>query len=366
MKKSMLLGLVALIMLALMGCPGENTPAGDGKELPSGWSGLDLLVLPGTNPGEISYSFTPTIPQADPYTVWYVAGSKTTAKEIVEATGAGHKEHTDAAQNRIIDNLVPDTVYSVVVVAVKGDLKGYSAVRSAKAKAASSGGFTLTVTGLPAAAAGKIYGASLMAPAAPDTPVAVAMEIGGKFTFYHPKEGFPPIDFTKPFVTPDTYVLVIALTNPVTPNNPEAVYFYTKNNGTVTYSDSNKDFTLPWSDFSDNAFVLTVDGDIPSTILGAAVRENLSSTGEVLAVAVKSGGTFKFYVPDLTIPAMPIPSKTPWEGDGSYPLVLSTLTEQYLYTAGKDLADDPTAYATKFDFTGKNGTASWSDFKQMH
>jgi len=369
MKKAYFLGRVALVILALMGCPGgDDDTKGDGKDLPSGWTGLDLLVLTGTNPGEITYTFTPTIPPAASYKVWYIAGKKTSSDEIIDKPEASSRSHTDAAiTGTTIPDLVPDTEYTFVVVAEKNGLTGYSAVRSAKAKALlqNTTGFTLTVTGLPAAATGKIYGASLMAPTAPDTPVAVAMESSGKFSFYHPKEGSIPIDFTKPFATPGTYVLVIALTNPIDPNNPEAIYSYTQNNGTVTYSDSNKDFTFAWSDFSDNAFVLTVSGDIPTAIVGAAVRENLTGDGKVIAVAMKSGGTFKFYVPDLTIPAIPMPSKTPWTGDGSYPLVLSTaLAQQYLYTAGKELTDQ-TAFTTKFDFTGSNGTASWSDFKQL-
>jgi len=308
------------------------------------------------------------LPSADSYKVWYIAGRKTSADEIINNPEAFSRDHTDAAiTGTTISDLVPGSEYTFVVVAVLGNEQGFSAVRSAKAKDAPQNGFKLNVTGLPDATTGKIYGASLMDPTAPDTPVAVAMEaVGnkGKFTFYNPKEGFPPIDFTKPFETTGTYVIVIALTTILDPNKPEAVYFYIKNNGTVTYSASIKDITLAWSDFSDNAFVLTVSGNIPADILGAAVMENLSATGTVLAVAMKSGGTFKFYVPDFTVPAMPMPSKTPWEGDGSYPLVLSTLTQQYLYTAGKELSD-PTAYATTFDFTGSNGVASWSDFKQM-
>lgn len=255
MKKRILLGLAAIVMLALAGCPGDEGPSEqkqDDKRLPSGWSGLELLVLTGSNPGEISYTFFATFPQADSYKVWYIAGSKTKAEEIVEATGAEYRDHTDPASNRTIDNLNPGSNYSIVVVAVKGDEKGYSAVRSAKAASTSS----------------------------------------------------------------------------------------------------------------DNAFVLTVSGVIPNDIVGAAVLENLS-TGTVLAVARKSAGTFKFYIPDFTIPAIPMPSQTPWEGDGSYPLVLSTITAQrYLYTAGKDFSD-PTAFATTFDFTGRNGTANWSDFKQL-
>jgi len=354
-----------------MGCPTENDDSGpkqDGVKLPQGYTGLGLLLSTiGLNPGEISYTFTPTLPSASSYTVWYIAGRKTSADEIIEKPEAFSREHTDAAiLGTTISDLFPGREYSFVVVAVLGNDKGYSAVRSEKAKAVpqSASGFTLTVTGLPAATAG-IYGATLMDPAAPVAPVAVAMENSGKFTFYHPKEGDIPIDFTKPFATPGSYILAIALTSLLDPNNPEAVYYYTKNNGIVSYSDSNKNFTFPWSDFSDNAFVLTVSGDIPGAIVGAAVKEDLSSAGRVLAVAQKSREIFKFYVPDFTIPAMPMPSKTPWAGDGSYPLVLSTIMgQQYLYTAGKELTD-PTAFTTKFDFTGSNGTASWSDFKQM-
>jgi len=368
--KKMIMGIAAVFAIfCLMGCPTEDDGSGskqDGPRLPSGWTGLDLSIVTGTNLGEIEYGFTPTDPAAASYTVWYIIGSKNKAEEIEAVFGAIPIQHTTAVQNQPISNLLPGMVYSIVVVAVKGGEKGYSAVRSARARALpqSTSGFTMTVTGLPAATGGRIYGASLL-DSDDQTPVAVAMGNNGKFDFYHSQEGTIPIDITRPFVIPGTYILVIALTNPLAPNNPEAVYYYTKDNGTVTYSDLNKNFTFVWSDFSDNAFVLTVSGTIPDVIVGAAVRENLLPTGTVLAVAIKAGGTFNFYVPDFTIPTMPIPTKTPWEGDGSYPLVLSTITgQQYLYTAGKELTDQ-TAIATTFDFTGKNGTANWSDFKQL-
>jgi len=368
MKKiTMTLSIAAVFaMFCLMGCPTENDegPKQDGPKLPEDWTGLDLVVVTGTNPGEIEYGFTATDPDAASYTVWCIMGSKNKAEEIEGVFGARSIPHTTAVQNQPISNLLPGSLYSIVVVAVKDGKKGYSAVRSARAKVLpQSTGYTLTVTGFPAATGG-IYGAILTEPAAPDTPVAAAMGNSGKFEFYHYAEGSVPIDFNRPFVTPGIYVLAIVYTTITDPVNPEAIYMYTQNNGTVTYSDSNKDLTFAWSDFSDIAFVLTVSGAIPADILGAAVMDNLSETRTVLAVAVKKGGTFKFYKPDFTVPAVPIPSKIPWEGDGSYPLVLSTATQRYLYTAGKELSD-PTALATKFDFTGSNGTASWSDFKQL-
>jgi hypothetical protein len=110
------------------------------------------------------------------------------------------------------------------------------------------------------------------------------------------------------------------------------------------------------------AFKLTVSGNVPANIMGAAVLESLGGT--VVAVAVKgTGGVFEFYAPDFTIPTMPMPSNTLWAGGGSYPLVLSTMTgDQHLYTAGKGL---PAGMAEKFDFTGSTGSANWSDFTQI-
>jgi len=80
-----------------------------------------------------------------------------------------------------------------------------------------------------------------------------------------------------------------------------------------------------------------------------------------------TGGVFTFSVPNLANPAMPIPSTTPWEGDGQYTLVLSTLgAQQYLYTGGKELSDTTiNPLAVKYDFTGSSGTADWNDFKQL-
>ena len=117
-------------------------------------------------------------------------------------------------------------------------------------------GFTLTITGLTDPAK-KIYGASLFDqnvnlnnPTEPPQPVAAGMGVGGKFTFCHYKEGDIPIDFDRPFVTPGTYKLAIALTTWSNPQNYEAVYIYSKNDGKVTFSNSIKNLTLGKSDFT--------------------------------------------------------------------------------------------------------------------
>ena len=106
-------------------------------------------------------------------------------------------------------------------------------------------GFTLTVAGLPSAAQGKAYGASLMNTSSPTIPVAVGMLSNGTFVFYHPGTNNIP-DSTKPFNTAGTYVLAIALTD-LTTFQPETIYSYTK--GTVNYS-SSKAITVQWSDFA--------------------------------------------------------------------------------------------------------------------
>jgi hypothetical protein len=112
-------------------------------------------------------------------------------------------------------------------------------------------GFTLTVTDLPPVAQGKVYGASLMDPLSPTTPVAVGSPVGNNgFSFYFPLSGSPYPDSNRPFNTPGTYILFIALTNFSNPTDYEATYLYTKNNGTVTYSSSNKPITVQWSDFA--------------------------------------------------------------------------------------------------------------------
>jgi hypothetical protein len=146
---------------------------------------------------------------------------------------------------------------------------------------------------------------------------------------------------------------------------------------TTKFDFTGKNGSVAWDQFKEMEpepttvpFTLTVSGEIPSGIVGAAVRESLAPEATILAVAMKSNGVFHFYTPDFTIPAMPIPSRTPWEGTGSHFLVLSTITgTQHLYTAGLELTTggvpNQEAYTKKFDFTNGTGTANISDFKQL-
>ncbi|MDR0486688.1 MAG: hypothetical protein LBG91_00410, partial [Treponema sp.] len=67
-----------------------------------------------------------------------------------------------------------------------------------------------------------------------------------------------------------------------------------------------KKVTTKTADTTAVPFKLTVSGSIPNDIVGAAVRENLSANGAVLAVAMKDeDGVFEFYTPTATNPPMP-------------------------------------------------------------
>jgi len=117
-------------------------------------------------------------------------------------------------------------------------------------------GFTVTVSGIPPMSGGKIYGASLMASAAPDTPVAIGTLEKGVFTFYNAANttsDIPLPDTNNPFTTAGDYMLFIAVTDISGYPNivVDAYYVYTKNMqpGIITFSDTNKNVTLAWSDF---------------------------------------------------------------------------------------------------------------------
>jgi len=107
-------------------------------------------------------------------------------------------------------------------------------------------GFTLTVTGLPDAGSGKIYGASLLDSATSQTPLAIGVPNNKVFSFYHPSEANPQYPGNTEFTTPGKYILAIAITSFSNPTDYEAIYDYTK--GTVDYS-GKKDITVQWSDF---------------------------------------------------------------------------------------------------------------------
>jgi len=347
--KKIIMGIAAVFaMFCLIGCPTENDDSGskqDGPKLPGGWTGLDLVVVTGTNPGEIEYGFTATDPVADSYTVWYIAGTKTKAEEIVGVLGALPIQHATAVENQKISNLIPGIVYSFVVVAVKDNDRGYSAVRSAKAKSASTSGFSLTVTGLPPPTAG-IYGATLMNPA-DQTVLAVGTQVNGVFVFYHPLASFP--DPTKPYTTAGTYALAIALTDlSTTPITILEIYIYKE---LITYSATKTGVTVLWSDFSpqggqqsDESTVITINNKpVEAGIL--AVMEG----GTRIALGLNmTGNTFTLYEPG----AMGGPDVTkPWKGSGNYSIFLiNPINQQPIASYLKIEGGTP---ITLYNFTGE-------------
>ena len=122
-------------------------------------------------------------------------------------------------------------------------------------------GFTVKVENIPSMVGeNKLYGASLMASTAPDTPIAIGMLNNGVFTFFIPastSSGIPLPDTSKPFTTAGNYMLFIAETKikineDGTPQYEiGATYMYMSGQpqGTITFSETNKNVTLAWSDF---------------------------------------------------------------------------------------------------------------------
>jgi hypothetical protein len=123
-------------------------------------------------------------------------------------------------------------------------------------------GFTVTVTDLPPMEGGNIYGASLMAITAPNTPVAVGTLEKGVFTFFNPTNtttGYPFPDTKNPFKTAGEYMLAIAETNIKILEDGTfeaeivATYMYIKDGqpGTINFTDTNKNVTLAWDNFNE-------------------------------------------------------------------------------------------------------------------
>ena len=126
--KNICLLIVSMMVLAFMftGCGDIGETIGWEKEI------TDLVVNQGTNSGELTYSFSATIPPADTYTLYY-AENIITNINILKAIGTFIEvEPTSIESPKIINGLKDDTTYSVVVIAVKGDNETNSDVKTAK------------------------------------------------------------------------------------------------------------------------------------------------------------------------------------------------------------------------------------------
>ena len=128
-KKNILwLALVMALLCVTTGCP-EPQPDIPGFTWEQGI--IDLAVTPGEI-GELTYSFSATIPAADTYTLYISLGSSSNAN-IIRTTGINMTvTPRDSSSPGIINNLENDTSYSIVIVAQKGDEETTSQIVSAR------------------------------------------------------------------------------------------------------------------------------------------------------------------------------------------------------------------------------------------
>ena len=328
MKKRILLGLVVLVMFALIGMSCDEgikkIIVGDKPDEPitsGSWNrGLnDFEVQTGDNPGEIKYKFTATDPAADSYTLYIGPGGLNKGDAIILLNNK--KTVTPQSNFTTLDGFTAGTSYSVVVEAKKGDNDyARSGVKQVTAKDNPSQ-FKLIVNSIPNAASGKIWGASLLAPGDPSTPLAIGQQDSSKaFVFYQPKEGTIPIDYDKPFITPGTYTLAIASTN-MTNFQPEEIYTYKE---TITYSASITSITVNWGDFrkmggepSVNSTVITIDNK-PANVNILVVRDGLTQK----AIGTNTGNAFALFEPGLLGGILGPDTSKPWKGSGNYSIML--------------------------------------------
>jgi hypothetical protein len=114
--------------------------------------------------------------------------------------------------------------------------------------------FVLTVTGIPADTLKDITAASLMAvtnQGIANTPIAVAMNSGGTFEFYHPVSAQNPMpDKENPFNISGSYAIALAYKVNFETMLPEKVYMYNVNSQVAPYP-FDGDVTLKWTDFKE-------------------------------------------------------------------------------------------------------------------
>ena len=230
----------------------------------------------------------------------------------------------------------------------------------------------LTITGdLDAAYIMAFIYESLADIVAQEPPVAVAGNVSKSFAFYEPTATMAP-DLTKQWKSSGEFYVLLT-----TGTSDPVQLFATSyiSNGKIKFKGNTvirawllANFTL-LKDYQEptviTPFTLTVTGiDASASIMGGAVIANFGggAAQETIAVGVNNDGIFKFYLPNLTIPTMPMPTTTPWKGEGSYTLVLSPLSgKQWVYTDGKGLA----GLTELFDFSVGSATLTWDKFTQL-
>jgi FKBP-type peptidyl-prolyl cis-trans isomerases 1 len=196
MKKAFILGLATVIMLALMGCPEvKDQILGNEPDQQftsgSGWNrGLtDFNVITGDQAGEIKYKFSDTDPPSSTYTLYYAPEGVNKFDAII-AIDKKVPVLPKTDYTTLPGEFTAGASYSMFVEA-KRDGSNY-ARSDVKVVTAEKNQLKLTVTNIPAAADGKIWGASLLSSSTSQTPTAIGMQDSTKaFVFYQPSATDP-------------------------------------------------------------------------------------------------------------------------------------------------------------------------------
>jgi hypothetical protein len=368
MKKTYLWGALALVMVTLLGCPpgDDSTPdpiSADGPVTPMGWTkGLeDFVIQAGDNPGTVKYKFSATDPAASSYKLYYVQGSKTKAKDIID--GSLYREVNPGSEFAEVSLSSANTLYSFVVVAEStGKTNATSGVKTATTKAAPAvppGGKSLTVTGVQADVSYAMLYKDI-----DESPVAGAYKEGSKFTFIEMDDEGKPI-FTKAWNGTGEFYIILG--------GEESQYVYTagktlsETQGPEKYNFTQTSSTIAWGQFkkwdyevdpgSGDPFVLIVTGLPADKYFGASL---LNDSYQPVAIGMFGNDGFAFYEPlsGQQLPDTDKPFKTP----GSYNLALAevdtsttppTPGDIYNYTKGQITVSADIAPVT----------VDWEDFR---
>ncbi|MDR2576361.1 MAG: hypothetical protein LBC52_07975 [Treponema sp.] len=365
MKKMFIWGAVALVMLTLAGCPGdEATTKGDWKK------GItDFEVQTGDSPGEIKYKFSATDPAAETYTLYYAIGPINDSLALIGAAIASeNKKSVTPTPDFQTLSLTASIGYSFVVEAKKGTSdKATSAVKRATAKESE------TTPGTPNTPSGWLKGLTDFEVATGDN----AGEIKYKFSATDPEADSYTLYYTQGSLNSALTIInaatLINQVKTVTPGNDfQALTGLIAN---TTYSlvvvakkGANDDAKSGVKQIKAKENLpqleLTVTG-IPTgtTIFAATLFDDtlltLADNAVPLAVGLNLSGTCKFNKYD---PNSLTQMGGAWTQTGPYYIVLSNDmkgTVTYIHTAG---SQQP--IPAKYDFTQATASISFNQFVQ--
>jgi len=353
MKKFFFLGMVALIALALAGCP-EPGEEPDGPSTKGTWDRIlnDLDVQTGDNPGEIKYKFSSIDDSSTAvYKLYYFQGSMNSADAIVLTNQAKNVSPCD--EYTALYGFTPDKTYSVVVEAKKGTSDvARSAVKLVTAKEGTPkpDGLTLTVTGIPKTA--LVVKANLLDNDGKIVAVTPIPAIGGVFTFaeYDPAANQITGDA---FRTTGSYY--INLMNATDSLSATPTYTYVSGK----YAFTQPDAALTWDAFKPKAQLALVVTGIPADtkILAATLFDSEPAPSSIpKAAGINFNGAFKFnkFISYTQMGDV-------FTASGQYYIVLATAINgdppNYIYIG-------ETQALEQFNFTAQETTAflTWDDF----